>query len=309
MIKMFKDVVDFESLETKEKGFILTKLYAGEFFGAIANLSNKVYHTLSHYVSSTSLKNILKKSPKHYKYELDHPSDKKSDGMILGSAFHARLLTPSVWEDEFFITKKMDLRTKEGKHQKALADIEAVRNKKICIDELLASDAFRMADEVWKHQAAAKLLSESQKEISFFWKCPYSSLLMRAKVDAMTASYMIEVKSASSANPTEFSRQAFNLNYDLSLVHYRNGINAIFNMEIPAYFIVTENTSPYVTEVFEASPNWFETGHKKWLDAVDKMSRGLQANDWPSYGPKDEIILLNPPIWAFKNTEVNDDGI
>lgn len=286
------------------------ELNNGAYRGTIDNLSNDKYHSLLSYKSSSDLKYLYDNSPYHYLENIVKAESKKepTQDMILGSLFHSMLLTPDETKDEFFILPKVDLRTKAGKVFYEDAIIKA--NGKTIVSEEMFNRSSGMVKSACENKEARLRLSGAKSEVSYFWKCPFTGLNFRSKVDACTADYLIEVKSSRSAKPSTFERHAVNMNYDLSAAHYAEGIRVVGGRPgMDVYFIVVENFSPYATQVYRAGEYFMDLGHQKWLDSVTKMDAGVNQNSWPAYdGGLEEVLVLNPPRWAGKALVEDTDG-
>lgn len=275
-------------------------LKQGIFTGAVLNMRNSDYHALDKYASSTRLKHIYATSPAHYKAKyLDNPQpSKQTEAMTLGSLVHCLVLTPHEYASEFFILPEINMRTNDGKAE--YAALVAANAGKIAIDEELLEKARAMTKSVLSHPKS-KLLDVGRKEAAFFWQCPFSGLRFKAKLDQSSSGHFIELKTTRNASPDDFARDAFNMNYDLSLVHYRQALKLVMGVEPPAWIAAVESETPHICEFYPVGASMWETGHAKWLDAITKLERAMKTGIWPSYVP--EIIEPPPmesPAWAIK---------
>jgi PDDEXK-like domain of unknown function (DUF3799) len=283
-------------------------LRAGTFFGPVAGLSNYDYHALDKYWSSTQLKYLVSTSPRHFKskYIDKNPEMKKAQTLdqALGSAVHSMVLTPDEFGAEFIVLREdLNLRTKADREERD--QMIADNPHKMLIKSDMLAEAQRMTTSVRESAQCMAPLVGAEVEVSLFWKCAYSGLSLRAKLDGYNkkTDTLIELKTAASADPDEFARQCDNLNYDLSLAHYRQGISAIWPVALTAeprnVFLVVESDQPYVSERYFADPALVSVGHQKWLEAVDKLSDGLKTGVWRGYG-FDEVTTIKPTPWSIK---------
>ncbi|MFN9972689.1 MAG: PD-(D/E)XK nuclease-like domain-containing protein [Phycisphaerae bacterium] len=287
----------------------LKSIYAGEFTGSISGLPDDVYHSLP-YVSSSQLKYLYKTSPKHFKAKFIDKilgSDDPSYAMKLGTAAHSMILTPDLFEKSIYIAKKIDARTKDGKEAKAKMDLDSAG--KTIIYEADSSSIVGMKDSVFSNNTAVSFLDGSIKELSLFWKCPGSGLMMKARIDALSVNNLVELKTTKSAQPKMFGITAFNLNYDLSAAHYLEGVRNVLGFKPPVYFIVVENEAPYVSQVYQATDDFLELGFAKWLESTEVLSACRSKNEWPGYASasNDEILFLSSPAWMNKKENTNSD--
>ncbi len=289
----------------------------GAFFGAVEGLTNSEYHSFHDYWSSTDLKFMYDNSPAHFQYNYfpTRRPHKQTESQILGSLVHCLLLSPQDFDKEFatmpdFPAKvaKTDPTIKEQKEAWHLANVG-----KTPYDGDLLAKANEMAKSVRANKKAMDLINRGKCEIAFFWKCKYSGLKFKAKLDVGGPLVFVELKTALSANSLVFGKQVYNLHYDLSLIHYGEALRSKFNVAPKPNFIVVEPDAPFVCRVYDedhVSPDFLETGHVKWMAAVDKLAAGVLKKEWPGY---DETESLCPPAWAFKKVsdpteEKNTEG-
>jgi hypothetical protein len=295
---------DWRNVATSDRD-IKAELASGEFRGVMANMPNKIYHDLRKYFSSTLLKFMYATSPRHFKAkyidgerELTTPSRE----MLLGSCVHALYLTPDIFNDEFLVMPNVDGRTKDGKSAK-FAALEILGGRALLTEDIKV-DADMIVESLQADAKCRHLMDGAYSELAFFWKCPYSGLLMKSKVDALTSGHLIELKTSKSVKPEVFERHAYNMNYDLSLAHYLQGVRILLGDEYAReqYFICAETEAPFVTQAYKASDDFVSVGHEKWMCAVNRLDAGLSANVWPGY--VDEILeeypMLSAPKWAIK---------
>lgn len=277
---------------------IFERLRSGTYVGDIKDLNADHYHSLDKYISSSQLKYLHAKSPKHYYHKYiakEIPPEAPTSNMILGSAVHDKI--SGHFNKTFYVAAKADGRTKEGKAQR-LMQIEEAGQRQI-IDDETDTLASKITDSVLDNEPAAKLLRNAEKEASFFWTCPFSGLKLRSRIDALSDDYFVELKTATDASPNGFQRQCYNLNYDLSLFHYGEGLRVLNNKMCLGYFIVVETSAPFTVQCYKASDELFESGRIKWLEATSKLSAADKNSIWPSYS-SEEYLDLYPPKWADK---------
>jgi len=284
----------------------------GAFKGCARDVPNQYYHSLKSYWSSGDLKYMHGHSPAHFQdryFKKPFEEKEQTPAMVLGSLVHTLILTPNEFEKEFFLMPDLNLRTNEGKAAKQ--ELLAANPGKTPVSHEMLAQANAMKSSCFANPKANELLLEGSKpELSFFWTCPFSHLNFRAKVDSSSSKYFVELKTTSSAEPETFARHAYNMNYDLSLVHYTEGIKSVFDVAPPPYFIVIEQDPPFVTQVYRIGDGFLKTGHEKWLAAVTRLADGVQKGQWPAYYPAEqEPFELHPPRWAMSKLEVSDAGI
>jgi len=292
-------------LEERERAIGALKI--GAFFGAVKNITNTEYHSMHEYWSSSDLKFMIENSPAHFQHEYfpERKPKKNTESKILGSLVHSHLLSPQDFDKEF--AKMPAFPTKEEcgisiKDQKAKW-FEQNKDKTEYTDELLEKSLL-MAESVRRNEEAMTLLNSGEKELSIFWTCPFSKLKFRAKCDVGGPRHLVELKTAISGHPLEFSKQIVNLHYDLSIIHYGEALRSKFKIAPPASFIVVESEPPFVTSVYPVGATVLETGHRDWMSAVTQLRDGLVNKKWPGYQLPNGEKAIEVPKWAM----VREDG-
>jgi exodeoxyribonuclease VIII len=287
-------------IEANDVGFT-SGASVGAFKGSVKNLANQTYHGLTAYWSSTALKYMSSKSPAHFKsLYIDRDVEKKdaTPAMVLGSLVHCMVLTPDEFQNEFFIMPDLNFRTNEGKA--AREEILARNVGKQSVTDEMVSQAHRMRESVFNNTRAAELLEGLTREAAFFWTCPFTQLNFKAKIDACGATRMIELKTTRDASPAFFQRHSDNMNYDLSIIHYRQALAHVMGCEPPVHIIAVEDKPPYACIVYDVQDDMLNVGHEKWLAAVSKLEAGIKRGEWPNYAPTGESLPLHAPAWKTK---------
>lgn len=282
---------------------ILSSVNKGSFYGAVENIPNKIYHSLNHYYSSTQLKYLTEKSSLHFKAKyIDKimPDKEPSYDMILGSLVHTMFLSPQDLPIEFFELPELNLRTKEGKATRDQIQIDH-KDKTLVTSEMM-TEAYKISEALRQNKILKKY--KTKNELAFFWKCPFTQLNFRAKIDGMTDNILFELKTTSSGKQETFQRHIHNMNYDLQMAHYLEGIRHCIGPINEVIMIAADTDQPYNIQPYQLTDDFLELGHRKWLDAIQKLERGINQNHWESYYYSNEDIpLMSPPKWAIKGDE------
>lgn len=282
---------------------ILSQLKEGTFKGPVENIPNKIYHSLEKYFSSTQLKYLHQNSPLHFKTKyIDRSMEEKAPSydMVLGSLVHALFLDPSEFKNEFFEMPELNLRTNAGREEKDRLQIENA-NKTLVTQEQ-TTEAYKIAESLRSNKLVSKL--KMKTESAYFWKCPFTGMNFRSKIDGLDGDKLIELKTTSSGKPDAFQRHIHNMNYDLQMAHYIEGIRQNGGEINKVIMIAVDTSHPYAVQPYELSEDFINLGHKKWLDSIQQLERGFTDNFWPSYYfSEDEMPIMTPPRWAIKGEE------
>ena len=312
--------VDFDFFTTNlDASAIATeRLRLGKFTGVVSGMPSDYYHSLTGYYSSSDLKEMYSTSPRHFKNywkkKIDPSStSKSSEPMLLGSGVHSMLLTPQIFDEEFRVVEKVDKRTTAGKAYAVELEFET----RYLINADQKTKIEKMCQSVLAIKRNKNLLQGGVPELALFWECPFSGLMFKAKVDMMGDNHFIELKTCRDGSPDGFGKDAYNMNYDLSLRHYQVGIEAMFEKKLPPYIMSVENTEPFVAQTYRASEMLMETGHAKWLSAVSALSDCVKSDVWYGYFNSEMQEVepeLSPPVWGIRQLGIelkveDSDGI
>lgn len=103
--------------------------------------------------------------------------------------------------------------------------------------------------------------------------------------DPMTG-FVWDLKTANSAHPETFRRQADDYGYDIQAHAYPEAIVACmpdFAGRVQRRWIIVETKAPYIMTVQGPAGSMRELGRIKWQQAVDLWNHALKTNTWPGY--------------------------
>ena len=129
-------------------------------------------------VNFSSLKS-MKKSPKQFKYDLEH-GIADSTGKALGRATHTAVLEPEKFNEEYAI---YDGERRAGADWKLF---EKENAKKQILKRAEAEHCLRIAREVHANPVAAHYLSKGQAEKTILWKDRVTGLDCKARIDFLS---------------------------------------------------------------------------------------------------------------------------
>jgi hypothetical protein len=253
-------------------GYILdagerTAVKLGPADGIYFGMDEAVYHALPR-LSSSGIRNLMI-SPLDYwtnSYLNPQYEDVKTDAMVIGTAFHRRLLEPDRFKKIYAVRpvpseypdaidghaalkdRCKELGLKLGGKISDLCDriIEADPKARLwpvieqgILEKLKGctllkradmADIERMAAMVLQHQSAAKAISGGQAEVSILWTDPESGVPLKVRVDYLKVKIGMDVKSFS--NPygkpinAAISGNMATNRYGVQAAMYMDGIEA-----------------------------------------------------------------------------------
>lgn len=245
----------------------------------------------------------MKKSPKHYHYNLS-VGFKKTDAKEFGIMFHCFLLEPERFKLLYGEFDKSNM--PEPKRSVALTvNSEWIINEKEKLIDLNQQpytpgqyiDMEQMRDSILEDDEARDLLFLSgQFENAFTWTDEDTGLKCKCLVDKDIPSIdsLVELKTCKDASPSGFMRDASNMDYEFQPAYYLDGTGRK-NM----IYICVEKESPFACNVFHPDPDEYiyygRLDYKYCLKAVKDCT---DKGKWPGYSywkPRGGNILELPP--------------
>lgn len=177
---------------------------------------------------------------------------------------------------------------------------------------ILAADltkAQAMAAAVKADKYGAALFSNGSPEVSLFWVDETTGVKCRARVDWMPDKtegkrlIVADLKTAVSAEPEEFSRNAARFGYARQADWYGNGIQHLGIDDDPAFlFVIVEKDDPHVVTCGQFTRSDDLQLAAAMNDKARRIFRECTATDsWPGY--VDGIAELALPTWHHYQNE------
>ncbi len=255
-------------------------------------ISNKEYREREG-VSSTELKKIAK-SPAHYKYWKENPQE-DTPALLFGRAAHKYVLETYDFYNEFAVAPVCDRRTKEGKETWANFISESEGKDVITQEQFEQIDAMRTA--AYATPFVSKLLS-GEKELSFCGVDEDTGLTIKCRPDCLTEwngkHLLIDYKTCTDAENIKFCRDSIKFGYDIQLAMYREILRQNTGHDYMVVIVAQEKTAPYVTNVFQLSENYLESGMEVCKELLKIYKECSESGNWYGY-MKDGISILGQP--------------
>ena len=211
---------------------------------------------------------------------------KETPAMALGTAIHAALLEPKVYETGFVVTPKeaSDRRTKAYKEwAKTVGD-----QRILSIDDAAIVD--RVCEAVDKSQMVSSVLcmpGEAEKEI--YWRCMETGVACRAKLDKLCGSVVLDVKTTDDAKPAAFARTVGKFRYDLQASHYLDGAEAQAFI-----FIAVEKQAPFRVRLYEIAEIDLKDANEYRVELLQHYKQRIDSGDWSEAGEEDLQTIFVP---------------
>jgi len=242
----------------------------------INHCTNSQYHEDKSYLSSSSLKTLLKDLDAFYKEYilLEKPERKSSNAFDEGTYAHSILLEPEEIKNEF---RFFDGWRKAGK------DWIAFKEKNS--DYIILSTPQRKRVEAWTQTAkdlpaAMEILSGGESEYSVATTLQGVKLKARADYINLDKGYIADVKTT--AHPTDVDSFTYTCDqymYQLSAALYCMLFEAHYGKPFDFYFVVLGKTDKKC-EVYKLGQKSMHGGRIKVLEALKLYNNCLKTGNW-----------------------------
>lgn len=280
--------------------------------GIYPDLKAEDYHAQHDWLSNSRAKLLLKPScPAKFKAALEAGEEHKRH-FDLGKVVHTLTLGDGD-EFEVVMAKRRDGAAYEAESydtKAAQAHRDAIYAAgKVPLLRAELDKAAAMAASVKAHPLASRLFADGTPEVSLFWIDPATGVKCRARLDWLPDSLkgrrliVPDLKTAVSAEPGEFSRNAARFGYLCQHVHYSEGIRECGIDPDPAFlFAVVEKDPPHVVTVGQFT----EPDDLKLAAAMTDRARRVFAectatDTWPGY--VEGVADLSLPTWFHYQNE------
>lgn len=268
-------------------------------------------------LSSSGAHKLTFECPAAFDYERKNPVNKRV--FDIGTASHLMVLEPDDFADRIVIVRGQ---TKDGKPSSGYQseDAKAQRDAAYAVNKtpLLPDEA------VMVHQMRAALHADpigrhafrnGKAEQSIFWRDTEFDVWCRTRPDWIPTkpSYLMNWKTAASANPDDVARSIFTLGYFQKAAWELDGFEAVTGERPAKYCLLIQSKQPPYLVI----PVWLHPDDLAWGQKLNRYARGIFAwcserNEWPGFSqtpgqaPRGfEDIRM--PVWAVKQLEAKDE--
>lgn len=282
--------------------FVQYDEWDGSVPAIIAGMPNDDYH--KHAGISSSGLTALNRSPGHYYFAAPRASTR---AMEIGTAFHAAILEPARFANEYMTVDGVEDRRKS-------AYIEAA--KIYGGDKTLTQSEGRsiqiMAESVRSNGAAWDILnSDTYAELSAFFHDQETGVLTKVRFDLLTTDGIIlDVKKTQDCREYKFSRSVFDYRYHVQAAMYSDAYKQLHELGLIAApfaafkILAIEETPPCANILYDIDPLAMMIGHKSYREDMKTYSECHESQHWETYTGTGVITL---PEWVL-NQFMEGDG-
>jgi exodeoxyribonuclease VIII len=245
-------------------------------------------------LSFSSLKEFMK-SPRHYVKYLTQER-KQTEAMLFGAVCHKLILEPQDFENEYIVEPEFNKRTNQGKedYQAFLNSIEEKKltpippatmlKAKELLTQLMGTPAHHYVQQLSKKEERFDMIHETGLPV-----CGY--------IDGVGGDFNLEIKIVTSADTDDIIRDFYKMKYHIQagIYHWSNGK--------PIYYLVIENSFPYLPRIFKASDEYVMEGKKAFNKAMTDFKFCLDTDSFDmgyEFHNGIEPTTLTLPGWAKK---------
>ncbi|MFF4600125.1 PD-(D/E)XK nuclease-like domain-containing protein [Amycolatopsis sp. NPDC001319] len=221
----------------------------------------------------------------------------------LGHAAHQLVLGTG---PELVLIEADDYRKKDAREARDRA--HAAGQVPLLPDEYEQVEA--MADALLADPVASRILRPDQgkTELTLVWRDVQTGVMCRARLDYLRQladgrTFIVDYKTARSAEPSAIERAIYDRGYHQQLDFYTDGVleTGLAKNPVPL-LVVQEKTAPYVVTVAAVTKTAMDWGHVLNRAAIDLYARCLATNTWPGYAT--DVIGAGVPTFAERNYEI-----
>ena len=264
-----------------------------------------IYHHMpfSEYAEAPGLNQsklkVMRRSPKKFKHMLNVS---KTDTLELGMgrAIHTAVLEPETFNDCYAQLPEVNLRTNDGK--KLIQDFKNMNPGKDFLKASEYTEVFEIAASVLGDPDAARLLADTERELSVWWKDEGTDVLCKARIDAWLpkARTIIDLKTTRDAGPA-FARGIWQYGYHLQAAWYMQALEAHGLMPAHFIFIAVEKEPPYDVGIYRLTDEVIQLSRQENSALLRKYAECERKDYWPGY--TEGIVDIGIPKFGYQELE------
>jgi exodeoxyribonuclease VIII len=236
------------------------------------------YLSKKDHISASDIKNFLK-SPAKYYYEKFVQTEKETKAHFsFGSAMHEMILEPHLFNSNYLVFPKVDLRTKAGKE--AMEMFKEHAEGKVIISQEESEMIEQIATNALKNHTLTDLMKDSHREVSCYTEDPFTGLKLRMRPDIMpqTIKAIVDLKSCVDSSPKKFKNDCYTYGYSISAAYYGD-----FLGRENYIFVACGKTAPYEVALYVLNDDMVQFGREQYRTGLDLMKFCQDNNYYPSH--------------------------
>jgi hypothetical protein len=237
----------------------------------------------------------IKRSPKHYRYRLEHARE-DSTTLMMGRAAHTAVLEPEKFADEYAVF------TGARRAGKAWEEFQAANASKTILKADEYENMIAIRDAVRAHPVASRYLSGGVSEHTVTWSETINGIVIacKARLDYL-GSAIVDLKTSRDAGAGAFGRTAARFGYHCQVVWYRRGVRAATKRELPMVLVAVETDAPHDVAAYKVTDDQMWAADEEINALLIKVADCRRFDRWP--GAHEEEAELELPHWALGDTD------
>lgn len=274
--------------------------------GCYEDMTNEQYHDDKDSLSRSAILDFVKSPHIYFAKHLSEyrPVQEKSRALLFGDAFHAMMIEPLRFEDEFCVKlDKAPLLKDVGRDEyERYKELQATFEEKNAGKHILTQDEYldltHMRNAILASSEAVALITKAiECETSYFWQDEHSGLMCKARPDLLHESIIVDLKTTNDASPRAFQRSVVDYGYHVQAAMTRAGVKAVKGRDIPTFIcIAVEKNFPYSVGIYVLDEVAMEQGEYIYKQALLDIKAAKECGDYPGYG----VQTISIPGWAMK---------
>jgi hypothetical protein len=229
----------------------------------------------------------------------------------IGVAAHLAVLEPGHQAQSIVVIEAGDYRSSKARGARAAARAEG----KVPLLPYQLDIVQAIAGSIRAHPIAAAAFRGGAAEVTLTWRDPATGTPCKARPDYLPAHgrWIVDLKTAASANPRTWRDQAYRLGYHARAAWYLDGAEAVLGtMPEEYWFVIVEKEAPYLVSVISFDEDALRWGRAANRNACEAFARSAVANDWPGYRDPgqnhDRAFRIGLPSWALYQLQDREDA-
>ncbi|GAA4434739.1 hypothetical protein GCM10023188_26050 [Pontibacter saemangeumensis] len=274
----------------------------------VQNDTNEFYHSQTHFIGSSGLKLINKKSVYHF---FNQPPQKPSPTLAFGSAYHTLVLEPEQFYKEYYCLIDAGIVAEIGGgnpratkvYKEWRAEQEAQHIGKTCLTVDDYQKLLDMQAALFSNPSIKQLFSNGVAEVSHY--ADFGGVKVKVRPDWLKPKAIIDLKTCDDASPEGFSRAAANYGYHLQAALYADVLEFITQQEKLFVFVAQEKEYPYAAAIYKPTDGFMAQGRYEYQLAMDKYTDALTTGlhrGYEMFAPEEAqgVLELELPAYAYR---------
>src|SRR5947207_11856418 len=220
----------------------------------------------------------------------------------IGVAAHLAVLEPERQADSIVLIEAGDYRTTKAREARDAARAAGL----VPLLPYQVDIVHAIAGSIRAHPIASEAFRGGEAEVTLIWQDSETGIPCKARPDYLPAHgrWLVDLKTALSANPRSWRDQAYRLGYHARAAWYLDAAAAVLGQTPEEYwFVIVEKEPPYLVSVVSFDQDALGWGRIANRKACERFAVAAAANDWPGYRDpgqnQDRAFRVGLPPWAI----------